>query len=102
MEAASKATPADILLSNTQQPQAYIKTVSDEDAPKCPEVRRLYDKWRNSDDGTLDNVLTIHSCNPAALEAHFQLYEWSVVPCSEHNPKLGAISNFHFDDELSR
>ena len=79
MEAASKATPADILLSNTQQPQAYIKTVSDEDAPKCPEVRRLYDKWRNSDDGTLDNILTIHSCNPAALEAHFQLYEWSVM-----------------------
>ena len=81
MEAASKskATPAEDVLSNTQQPHAYIKTVSDEDAHKCPEVRRLYDKWRNADDGTLDNVLTIHSCNPAALEAHFQLYEWSVV-----------------------
>ena len=77
MAASSKVTPPDVL-SNSQQPQAYIKTVSALDAYKCPEVLRLYEKWCNSEDGTLDNVLTIHSCNPAALEAHFQLYDWSV------------------------
>ena len=78
--ASSNATLLDVL-SNTQQPQAYIKTVSDEDASKCPDVQGLYDKWRNAD-GTLDNVLTIHSCNPTALEAHFQLYKWSVQSVS--------------------
>ena len=56
---------------------ARTKTVSAEDAPKCAEVKRLYEKWGNAD-GTLDNVLTIHSCNPRAMEAHFQLYNWSV------------------------
>ena len=83
MEAdSSKATtpPPMDLLTDTQQPMAYIKTVSDEDAAsQCPRLRRLYERWRNPGDGTLDNVLTIHSCNPAALEAHFNLYEWSVT-----------------------
>ena len=80
MEAESKATtPPPDLLTDTQQPMAYIKTVSDEDASQCPRLQRLYERWRNAGDGTLDNVLTIHSCNPAALEAHFNLYERSVT-----------------------
>ena len=87
------ATTPEDLLSNTQQPQAYIKTVSEEDAPKCPEVQRFYERWRNQDDGTLDNILTIHSCNPAALEAHFKLYEWSVMQeiCLRTSAVLQAI-----------
>lgn len=62
-------------LSGIQQPNAYIKTVASEDAARCcsPLLQQLYNKWRNPD-GSLDNILTIHSINPPALEAHFELY----------------------------
>ena len=57
--------------SRLQQTRAYIDTVADEDA-RYP-LRDLYSRVRNGD-GTLDNILTIHSLNPPALEAHYDLY----------------------------
>ena len=61
-------------LTFTQQPNAHIKTVAAEDALECcPALHQLYSKHANPD-GSLDNILTIHSVNPPALAAHFQLY----------------------------
>ena len=61
-------------LSQIQQPNAHIKTVASEDAARCcPPLQELYNKYQNPD-GSLDNILTIHSVNPPALEAHFELY----------------------------
>ena len=57
--------------SRVQQAQAYIDTVADEDA--VGKLSELYGRVRNPD-GTLDNVLTIHSLNPPALEAHYEFY----------------------------
>eukprot|EP00041_Stephanoeca_diplocostata_P011284 m.183635 g.183635 ORF g.183635 m.183635 type:complete len:117 (-) comp18482_c0_seq3:1044-1394(-) len=59
-------------LSFKQQPGAYIQTVAFEDA--TPPLLDLYQKHRNND-GSLDNILTIHSINPSILEAHFEMYK---------------------------
>lgn len=50
---------------------AYIPYIEDDDA--SPDLRELYDRYRNKD-GVVDNVLRIHGHNPPSLEAHFQLY----------------------------
>ena len=50
---------------------AYIETVSESDAEG--RLAELYRRFANSD-GSVDNVLKVHSLNPAALLAHAQLY----------------------------
>ncbi len=54
------------------QVMAYIKTISESDAEG--RLAELYRRFANSD-GTVDNVLKVHSLNPAALLAHAQIYE---------------------------
>ena len=50
--------------SHVQQPRAHIATVADEDAG--PGLAALYNRVRNPD-GTLDNVMSIHSMGPGAF-----------------------------------
>lgn len=54
-----------------QQPEAFIHTVLDEEA--SGETKKWYDEARNGD-GSLDNVASIHSLNPASGFAHWVLY----------------------------
>lgn len=50
---------------------AFIKTISEEDA--LGTLAELYTKVGNGD-GTVDNVMKIHSLNEAALAGHFEVY----------------------------
>ncbi len=50
---------------------AYIETVSEFDAEG--QLAQLYRRFANAD-GSVDNVLKLHSLNPDALQAHAQLY----------------------------
>lgn len=51
---------------------AWIRVIPREEA--SGELAGYYDRMRESD-GTVDNILTIHSLNPASLRAHFDLYK---------------------------
>ena len=53
------------------QTMAYIETVSESNAEG--RLAEHYRRFANSD-GSVDNVLKVHSLNPAALLAHAQLY----------------------------
>ena len=53
------------------QMMAYIETISESAAEG--QLAELYRRFANSD-GSVDNVLKVHSLNPAALLAHSQLY----------------------------
>jgi len=46
------------------------------------ELAESYDRMRESD-GSVDNILTIHSLNPASLRAHFGLYKVCMYGPSE-------------------
>lgn len=50
---------------------AYIETIHEMDADG--KLAALYQRYGNPD-GTVDNVLKLHSLNPESLEAHAQLY----------------------------
>ncbi|MCA9278462.1 MAG: peroxidase-related enzyme [Phycisphaeraceae bacterium] len=50
---------------------AYIDVISESDADG--ELAHLYARYGNPD-GSVDNVLKVHSLNPASLEAHCALY----------------------------
>jgi len=52
-------------------PMAYIKTIAESDA--AGPLAELY-KRVASPDGSVDNVMKIHSINVDALRAHFELY----------------------------
>ncbi len=51
---------------------SWIKVIHEEEA--TGELRQLYDRmlepW-----GGVDNILKIHSLNPASLRAHFEFYK---------------------------
>jgi alkylhydroperoxidase family enzyme len=51
---------------------AWISTVSDGDADD--ELAALFDQVRDRDTGRVDNIMAIHSLNPAGLAAHDGLY----------------------------
>ncbi len=51
---------------------AYISYIEEEQA--SPELRELYDRFRNPA-GHVDNILRIHGHNPPSLTGHYQLYE---------------------------
>ena len=50
---------------------SWIKTVPENEADS--ELRELYNKMTGPWGG-VDNILKIHSLNPASLRAHFDLY----------------------------
>jgi len=50
---------------------AWIKVVPEEEA--TGRLKELYAKYANSD-GSIDNILKIHSLNVRSLEGHFGLY----------------------------
>jgi uncharacterized peroxidase-related enzyme len=54
---------------------AYIETIAESDA--IGPLAELYKRFGNPD-GTVDNVLKVHSINPASLEAHCALYVQSM------------------------
>lgn len=51
---------------------AWIKIIDREEA--TGELKKLYDRVYE-EDGTIDNILSIHSLHPKTLEAHLMLYE---------------------------
>ncbi len=59
---------------------SYIDIIAEADARG--ELAALYKKYANPD-GTVDNVLKVHSLNPPSLEAHCQLY---VQACHKPGP----------------
>ena len=58
-------------LCDTLRSVAYIPYIEECDA--SAELRELYARYR-SPGGQVDNVLRIHSHNPASMEKHFELY----------------------------
>lgn len=67
-------------LSWIQQPAAYIQTVADEDA--SGDLSSAYNQVRNGD-GTLDNIMSIHSIDPSAMRHHHSLYTHA---CRDSSP----------------
>ncbi len=51
---------------------AWISTISDDDADD--ELVALFDRVRDRHTGRVDNIMAIHSLNPAGLAAHDGLY----------------------------
>ena len=51
---------------------AYIRYIPDEEA--SPELRELYDRFRDPATGQPDNILRIHGHNPPSLVGHYELY----------------------------
>ncbi len=51
---------------------AYIRTIAENEA--TGELARLY-RQVGSPDGTVDNVMKVHSLNPVSLRTHFQMYQ---------------------------
>ncbi len=52
---------------------AWIKVIDENEADG--ELRQLYEKYTDSSWGGVDNILKIHSLNPASLKAHYELYK---------------------------
>lgn len=50
---------------------AWIKMITEDESQG--KLRKFYDSHKNPD-GTVDNILKIHSLNPASLEGHYQFY----------------------------
>jgi alkylhydroperoxidase family enzyme len=52
----------------------YVATIPLEAAPPDTLLGKLYQKVKNPD-GTLDNIMRVHSPSPRSLETHFELYK---------------------------
>lgn len=52
--------------------QAWIEVVPDDEAEGM--LKDLYDQERDRRTGRVDNIMAIHSLNPATLRAHADLY----------------------------
>lgn len=63
---------------------SYIDIIKESDA--TGELANLYKRFGNPD-GSVDNVLKVHSLNPASLEAHCALY---VQSCHKPSPVTRA------------
>ena len=59
---------------------AWIRVIPPAEA--SGELAQYYDRMREPD-GSVDNILTIHSLNPASLRAHFDLYKVCMYGPSE-------------------
>ncbi len=60
---------------------AWIDTVEEQDAQGL--LRELYDRERDAQLGTVDNVLKVHSLHPETLRAHVDLYRTVMYGRSE-------------------
>jgi alkylhydroperoxidase family enzyme len=71
---------------------AYISTTSESDAEGT--LADLYGRYGNPD-GTVDNVLKLHSVNPDGLAAHASLYVQAMMkpsPVSRIEREMVAIT----------
>jgi len=59
---------------------AWIRVIPPSEA--SGELSEYYRRMQEPD-GSVDNILTIHSLNPASLRAHFDLYKVSMYGPSE-------------------
>lgn len=59
---------------------AWIRVVEEAEAER--DLARLYARMKDCD-GRVDNILTIHSLNPTALQTHFDLYKACMYGASE-------------------
>ena len=57
---------------NTNEPVAWIETISEQDAQGL--LRELYDAEQDRASGRVDNILKVHSLHPETLRAHLDLY----------------------------
>ena len=76
-------------------PMPYIPTIDPADA--SPELAALYKRVGNPD-GTIDEVMAVHSLSPASLEAHFQLY----VQCMHKPSPLSKLERELVGSVVSR
>ncbi len=70
---------------------AYIRTISESEA--TGELAGLYERAGNPD-GTVDNVMKVHSLNPATLRTHFELYRQAMhepSPLSRAEREMVAV-----------
>ena len=65
------ANPEPWISRLARSPMAYIPYVPYEEAEGL--LAELYEKFRDSD-GTLDNIIRIHSLNPRSMRDHIELY----------------------------
>jgi uncharacterized peroxidase-related enzyme len=71
---------------------SWIRTVPEDEAEG--ELAELYARVGNPD-GTVDNVLKVHSLHPASLRAHFELYKSALhgrSPLSRAERELVAVA----------
>lgn len=71
---------------------AFIRTI--EPAQASGQLAELYQRYANPD-GSVDNVLKVHSVNPSALTAHLQLYiqaMHSASPLSRAEREMVAVA----------
>ena len=68
-----------------QQPDAFIFTELDANATGA-----LHDAYNHvrCDDGSLDNVMSIHSVNPEVMIAHHSIY---TLLCRQESPRFSRI-----------
>jgi alkylhydroperoxidase family enzyme len=59
---------------------AWIRVIPPQEATGelAEQYKRLQDR-----DGALDNILTVHSLNPASLRTHYDLYKCAMFGSSE-------------------
>jgi len=58
----------------TSDDRAFIDIIPDEDWAQTPGLADQYDAVVDRDHGRVDNIMAIHSLNPAGLAAHNALY----------------------------
>lgn len=73
----------------------HIQTIPPADA--SPDLAALYKRVGNPD-GTVDEVMLVHSLSPASLEAHFQLY----VQCMHRPSPLSKLERELVGSVVSR
>ena len=80
---------------------AWIRVMGKAEA--AGELTELYGKMLEPD-GTVDNILSIHSLNPASLKSHFDLYKQCMYGASELSRKqremiavvVSAVNHCHY------
>ena len=56
------------------KPEAWIEMLHEDRNDLDPILRDMYDQMREPD-GHVDNILKIHSLNPASLQVHYDFYK---------------------------
>lgn len=84
-----------ISTSGSPDTKPYIAVVKDGSSAAKADVAltRAFDRVRNRD-GSMDNVMTIHSLNPATMESHAALYMQCMKgdsPLSKADREIAAV-----------